>query len=76
VDFSLSRDIPLRFLGEAGKLTFRAEFFNLFNRVNLANPGDPNLSNPGNLIGTDSFGKLTATSSDARILQFSLKVAF
>ncbi|HVP49561.1 MAG TPA: carboxypeptidase regulatory-like domain-containing protein [Bryobacteraceae bacterium] len=76
VDFSMSRDVPLRFLGEAGKLTFRAEFFNLFNRVNLANPGDLNLDNPGNLIGTDSFGKLTATSSDARILQFSLKIAF
>ena len=76
VDFSMSRNFPLRFLGEGGKLTFRAEFFNLFNRVNLANPGDPNLANPGNLIGTDSFGMLTATSGDARILQFSLKVAF
>lgn len=76
VDFSMSRAFPLRFLGEAGGLVFRAEFFNLFNRVNLDNPGDPNLANPGNLIGTDSFGMLTATATDPRILQFSLKVTF
>ncbi|MFN7992141.1 MAG: hypothetical protein U0Q18_00975 [Bryobacteraceae bacterium] len=76
VDFSVARNFNLPFLGESGKLMFRAEFFNLFNRPNLANPGDPNLSNPGNLIGTDSFGMITATSNDARIMQFSLKIAF
>jgi hypothetical protein len=76
VDFSMARNFRLPFLGESGKLTFRAEFFNLFNRPNLANPGDPNLNNPGNLVGTDSFGQITATASDARILQFSLKAAF
>jgi hypothetical protein len=76
VDFSMARNFRLPFLGESGRLTFRAEFFNLFNRPNLANPGDPNLNNPGNLVGTDSFGQITATASDARILQFSLKVAF
>ena len=76
VDFSMSRAFPLRQLGEAGGVIFRAEFFNLFNRVNLDNPGDPNLANPGNLIGTDSFGMITATATAPRILQFSLKVTF
>jgi hypothetical protein len=76
VDFSVSRAFPLRFLGEGGKVLFRSEFFNLFNRPNLDNPGDPNLSNQGNLIGTGSFGQITATANDARILQFSLKVLF
>jgi len=76
VDFSMSRAFRLRPLGEAGGLVFRAEFFNLFNRVNLDNPGDPNLANPGNLIGTDSFGMITATATTPRILQFSLKLTF
>jgi hypothetical protein len=76
VDFSMSRSFRLPFFGEAGNLVFRTEFFNLFNRVNLDNPGDPNLANPGNLIGTDSFGMLTATATPPRILQFSLKVVF
>jgi hypothetical protein len=76
VDFTVSRTFPVRLMGEGGKLMFRAEFFNLFNRPNLDNPGDPNLSNPGNLIGTGSFGQITATANDARILQFSLKVLF
>jgi len=76
VDMAVFRNFLLPFLGEAGRLTFRGEFFNLFNRVNLDNPGDPNLSSPGNMIGAASFGQITATASPARILQFSLKVAF
>ncbi|HUJ20998.1 MAG TPA: carboxypeptidase regulatory-like domain-containing protein [Bryobacteraceae bacterium] len=68
VDFSVSRDIRLPFLGDAGKFTFRAEFFNLFNR--------PQLSNPGGNIGASDFGVITSTAADARILQFSLKVGF
>lgn len=75
-DFAISRSFALRFIGEAGKLTFRAEFFNLFNRPNLDNPGDPNLNNPGNLIGAGNFGQITATANSARTLQFSLKAAF
>lgn len=68
VDFSMSRDFRLPFLGEAGKLTFRSEYFNLLNR--------PQLSNPGSNIGASDFGVITSTAADARILQFSLKVAF
>jgi hypothetical protein len=67
-DASLSRSFPLRFLGEAGRLTFRSEAFNLFNR--------PNLANPSGKVGTGTFGVITATSAQARILQFSLKVLF
>ncbi len=38
--------------------------------------GDPNLDSPGNYIGADSFGQITATAADSRIMQFSLKIAF
>src|SRR5207248_4170113 len=38
VDFSISKDTRLRFLGEGGRLEFRAEAFNLFNHANFATP--------------------------------------
>jgi hypothetical protein len=67
-DASVSRSVPLHFLGEAGRLMFRAEAFNIFNR--------PNLANPGNKIGSATFGKITGVSAPPRILQFSLKIIF
>ena len=39
-DFSLVKDTKLGFLGEAGSLQFRAEFFNLLNRPNLGLPAN------------------------------------
>jgi hypothetical protein len=68
VDFSVQRNFPLPFIGESGALSFRAEAFNLFNRVNLANPNTK--------LGSATFGQITATSGTPRILQFSLKVIF
>ena len=50
-----------------GKLQFRAEFFNAFNRVNL---GLPN-----NNLASGAFGQITS-ASDARIIQFGLKFSF
>jgi hypothetical protein len=67
-DVSLSRNVPLRFLGENGRLTFRAEAFNVFNH--------PNLANPGNKLASATFGKITSVSAPPRIMQFSLKVIF
>ena len=36
--FSLVKDTAVRFLGEGGKVEFRAEFFNLLNHTNFALP--------------------------------------
>ena len=38
VDFSLVKDTAIRRLGEAGKLEFRAETFDLFNHPNFSGP--------------------------------------
>jgi hypothetical protein len=66
-DLSVSRRFPLHFR-ESANVWFRSEYFNLFNR--------PQLGMPGNQIGPSSFGRITGTDGDQRILQFSLKVEF
>jgi hypothetical protein len=66
VDLALSRRIRL---AEHSRLEFRAEFFNLFNNTNFANPG-ANIGTPA------TFGVISATSSSPRVLQFALKLQF
>ena len=38
LDFSLTKDAPLPFLGESGKLVIRADFFNILNHATFATP--------------------------------------
>ncbi|MBI4442391.1 MAG: TonB-dependent receptor [Acidobacteria bacterium] len=77
VAFSLGKDTPLPFLGEAGSLQFRAEFFNIFNH--------PSLGIPDRSVFTaraDSerpratAGQITSTVSESREIQFALKILF
>ncbi len=59
-------------------LQFRAEFFNLFNRVNFDIPG----TTPGDnrtTANTANYNRITRTvpgSGDPRIMQFGLKFLF
>ena len=78
VDFSLIK----RFLfGDAKSVEFRAEFFNIFNHVNFANPNS-NLnsavvnSNTGLIIDPGDFGRITSTSNNPRLVQLALKFNF
>ena len=66
MDFSLVKFIPMteRVRGE-----FRTEFFNIFNWANFANPNN-------NVAVPLTFGKITATSSGPRVIQFAFKVNF
>jgi hypothetical protein len=64
VDFSLFKKIPMT---ERYSMEFRAEFFNLFNRVNLY-PPDANLYSA-------NFG-LSMQAFDPRLIQFGLRFAF
>lgn len=59
-------------LTETVRLQFRAEFFDLFNH--------PNFGQPGNVVGTASFGRIVSTrfptgeSGSSRQVQFALKL--
>jgi hypothetical protein len=78
VDFSVIKRFQL---GETKSLELRAEFFNLFNQVNLSNPIS-NLNaasiNPstGEILHPGDFGKITSTSNNPRLIQFAMKLNF
>ena len=64
-DFSIMKSIPVT---ESQRMEFRAEFFNLFNNVNLANPV--------NIISSANFGQIASTTTGPRVIQFALKYTF
>jgi len=83
VDFSAIKRFPFR---ESKTVEVRAEFFNLFNHVNFANPIS-NLSavtssggsidpNTGQVFKPGDFGRIISTSNNPRIIQFVLKLNF
>ncbi len=69
-DFALIKDTPLatRAGRELTDIQFRAEFFNLFNIVNLGLPA--------NTIKGSGFGEINRTANNSRQIQFSLKLMF
>ena len=76
LDFSLFKNNPVRRISENFNVQFRAEFFNILNRTNFATPTI--------VSGTDIFdstgapnsgaGLLTSTVTDAREIQFAIKM--
>jgi hypothetical protein len=82
VDFSLIKRFTIR---ESKNIEVRAEFFNLFNHPNLANPIS-NLSsvpatsidaNTGQIIGSPGdFGRIISTSNNPRLIQLAIKLNF
>lgn len=64
-DFSIIKAIPVI---ESQALEFRAEFFNLFNNVNFANPVG--------VITSGNFGQIASTTTGPRVIQFALKYTF
>ena len=82
VDFGVFKRFGV---GESRNVEFRAEFFNLFNRVNLANPiSDFNAIRPsggdfdstGRVTSPGDFGHIVSTSNNPRLVQFVLKFNF
>lgn len=82
VDFSLIKRFPF---AESRNIELRAEFFNLFNHPNFANPIS-NLSavpatsidaNTGRITGSPGdFGRIVSTSNNPRLIQFAIKLNF
>jgi hypothetical protein len=70
-DFSLVKDTPIgrrRSGAELTNLQFKAEFFNLFNIVNMGLPS--------NTILGAGFGQINRTNGNSRQIQFSLKLEY
>jgi Carboxypeptidase regulatory-like domain/TonB dependent receptor/TonB-dependent Receptor Plug Domain len=84
-DFSLVKDTKLGFLGEAGLLEFRAEFFNILNHPNFSGDhlstavfsGDGGDLTPFSEPLKSSAGQVTRQLSDnQRQIQFALRIEF
>lgn len=67
-DIALLKSTAIRRFGEGANLQFRAEFFNAFNT--------PQFSNPDTKLGDPTFGRITSTSVNPRIIQVALKLNF
>ena len=84
VDFSVIKRLPI---SETKNIELRAEFFNLFNQVNFANPVsnlndvpsssiDPNTGRIINPADLGDFGRINSTSNNPRLIQLALKLNF
>lgn len=64
-DFYVAKVIPIR---EKVKLRFDAQFFNLFNH--------PVFSAPASAVGSSSFGRISSTQTQPRIIQLAGRIEF
>jgi hypothetical protein len=67
-DMSILKQFPVRWPREDANLEFRAEFFNAFNHTQF---GDPDSN-----YGDSTFGQISSTSVNPRIIQLALKFNF
>jgi hypothetical protein len=65
-------------LTERVGVDFRAEFFNIFNTPQFANPNNlsAGISASGVFVPDPTFGQITATKVNPRLIQFALKLHF
>jgi hypothetical protein len=73
-DFSIFKDFPMSFR-EGMNLQFRAEFFNLLNHpqywlAGISGTGEQDVNSPS------SFGVISQTLNNPRLIQFALKLRF
>jgi Carboxypeptidase regulatory-like domain/TonB dependent receptor len=66
-DFSLIKNFKMT---ERQAVRFTADFFNIWNHANFANPAQADVENPS------TFGKITQTVGTPRLIQLSLRWAF
>jgi hypothetical protein len=75
LDYAVLKETTIK---EQVRLQFRAEFFNLLNHANFALPIATAFAQAANGGGTPNptFGKITATTTSSRQIQFALKLLF
>jgi outer membrane receptor protein involved in Fe transport len=75
LDYALMKETPIK---EQVRLQFRAEFFNLLNHANFALPNPNAFVQTANGGGAPNptFGRITATTTSSRQIQFALKLLF
>ena len=75
LDWSASKETQIK---EQVRLQFRAEFFNLFNHPNFALPNANVFGQAvnGGATPNPTFGRVTATTTNSRQIQFGLKLLF
>ena len=83
LDFAVTKSFRFR---ESRVLEFRAEFFNLLNHANLANPisnlnavtssGGSIDANTGLILLPGNFGRIISTSANPRLIQFAVRASF
>jgi hypothetical protein len=76
-DFAVQKDNRVRFLGEAGNIEFRAEFFNIFNRPNFGPPNSAVFA--GTLTDVTetpltTAGQILQTAGKSRQVELALRV--
>jgi len=70
-DFSVAKKFLFT---ERVNLQFRAEFFNIFNRVNFNNPNPVVFTSATTVLPSATAGVITSTSTTSRQIQFGLKL--
>ncbi len=80
-DLALIKNVPLG-SGESGRLQLRGEFYNLFNTPSFSDPDTNagtvkvNASGVSMLALSNTFGSITSTSVNPRIVQLAIKYLF
>jgi hypothetical protein len=70
-DATLQKTTKVGGIHEDATLVFRTEFFNVFNHPQFANPTGSQLD-----VSKSTFGQITSTSVNPRLIQFALKYVF
>jgi hypothetical protein len=76
LDFSIFKNNRVKKISENFNVQFRAEFFNILNHANFADPIVPDNTDIFDSTGapTGVAGKLTSTTTSAREIQFAMKL--
>ena len=80
-DLSITKETPLHWLGEAGNVEFRAEFFNILNHPGFGLPNKnvftyTNSTTTVPTAASGTAGQITTYVNSSRDIQFALKVVF